>query len=188
MHPFLAPLSQDEVPEDVKALYSDYEAHLGAVPPLVKILARRPAYAQLLMSLRMAEKSASDATTTADHLLIGARIAALAHSPYSMRGIVERNSMYGALHESKLESIFHGRIDAETFDTHELLMLDIAEKVYGGSMDQKTWDHIREIMGDTDALDLMVIACNQQWIATISRALGLTSADMVDMPEGPLQI
>lgn len=188
MQPFLAPLNMDEVPEDVKALYVDYEAHLGAVPPLVKILARRPSYAKLLMTLRMAEKSVGDATTIADHLLIGARIAALAHSPYSMRGILERNSMYGAVQEAKLDAIFHSRIDTDTFDERELLMLDIAERVHSGNMDQKTWDNLRELMGDTDAIDLLVIACNQQWIATMSRALGLTSGDMVDMPESPTPI
>jgi hypothetical protein len=137
------------------------------------------------MQLRMVEKTVADSVSTADQLVIGARMAALSHSPYAMRNIQERNSMYGAIPAEKIEAIFHNRIDAETFTERDIQLLDIADRVHGGSMDAKTWDDLREAHGDTALLDLMVIACNAQWVATMSRAVGLTSVDMVELPEAP---
>lgn len=183
MQPFIAPLNLDEVSPEIQQIYQDYETHLGIVPPLIKILARRLPFAQMVLQLRLAENAVSDTISLSDHFLIAARMAVLSHSPYAMRSAQERNEMYRAMADTKLQALLQNRVDSELFTDRELCIVDLVTKVHTGTLDQRAWQHAQTYFADTELLDLIVIACNHIWLATFSRAVGLTSSDMVNLSD-----
>lgn len=185
MLPFLTPLGQDQVPEDVAAMYRDFETHLGGVPTLLKILARRPSYAHLLSVMRSTEQEMTERISKRQQLLIAAQMAVLEHAPYAMRGVQERNDMYSAMPPELLEAILQQRVTTDLASAQDQLLLDLATRVHRGTMDTEFWNGLAAHYSDTEILDLLVVACNQQWLASISRAVGLTSLDVPDLPDAP---
>lgn len=183
MHPYLPLLGLDEVPEDVRRLFEHYEAHLGAVPPLLKIMARRPAFAHLYQALRDAEQMAGETIPIQDRLLLSSKLAALQHSPYAMQAALERNAMYGAYPASKIEAVMHNQSNPELFNEREQVLIELAQRVHTGMMDKLFFEKLSAMFSEGEILDLLLIACNQQWMASFARAVGLTSLDMIDLPE-----
>ena len=184
MQPHLTQLGIDEVPQDIRAIYEDFESHMGAVPPLLKILARRPEYVQLFLSMRTADQLSSG-LSEGDRMLLAAKIAALLHSPYAMQNILERNEMKPAVEERKLHAIFHNHPEPGLFSHREGLILDFAQRLQAGGTDAASWGRLHEEFSETDCLDLLMAACTQIFFATLSRGAGLTSLDQIELPEQP---
>lgn len=93
--------------------------------------------------------------------------------------------MYAAMAPDLLEAILQQRVTSALASPQDQLLLDLATRVHSGTMDAEFWTGLTAHYSDTEILDLLVVACNQQWLASISRAVGLTSLDVPDLPDAP---
>lgn len=182
----LSQLPIDEVNEQIQEIYRSQETHNGFISPALKILARRQEYVDLYLTAFKALDRPDSAITPAERYLIMARLAVANHSPYATQQLRIWNEAVHAMSVDKFEAVLRPHEGSQIFSDREHLVMELADRVASGLIDDAFWAQLKAEFSETDLLDLIVIASVEAMFATFTRAVGLTSLDMPSVLDSDL--